>query len=58
MVNNMGTDKLMYILIGILALYVLIPKYVTLTIITYAFMVYMLIIFLKGLKSKKSEDEE
>jgi hypothetical protein len=50
---NMTTDKPMLILIGILALYVFIPKIVTLNVITYAFIVYMIIVFLQGLRKKE-----
>ena len=51
----MVKDPLMYVLIGVLALNVIIPKYVTLTTVTYAFIIYMLYVFVKGFKKKEEE---
>ena len=51
----MTTDKPLYILIGILALHVLFPRFVTLNIISYTFIGYMIIMFLQSFRKKPEE---
>lgn len=52
----MARDPFLYILIGILALHVLIPQLVTLNIISYAFIGYMIIIFIQSFRKKPEEE--
>jgi len=49
----MTKDPGLYILIGILALHVLFKNIVTLQIITYAFIGYMILIFVQSLRKKE-----
>lgn len=49
----MSKDPLLYILIAILALHVFLPNFITLNIITYVFIIYMLIVFVQSLKKKE-----
>jgi len=51
----MSKDLILYILIGILALHVLFKNIVTLEVITYVFIIYMLYIFIMSLRNKPKE---